>query len=78
MEVSNNIFDILKEELRKKELTIDVFCSNVLKISRHTGRPRELSLVLIEKKNFFFGFKTRHNPHETNFEKSDFLPFNPG
>ena len=34
MEVSNNIFDILKEELRKKELTIEVFCSNVLKISR--------------------------------------------
>ena len=34
MEVSNNIFEILKEELRKKELTIEVFCSNVLKISR--------------------------------------------
>jgi hypothetical protein len=33
MEVSNNIFGILKEELRKKELTIEVFCSNVLKIS---------------------------------------------
>ena len=24
MEVSNNIFDILKEELRKKELTVEV------------------------------------------------------
>ena len=34
MEVSNNIFDILKEEFRKKELTMEVFCSNVLKISR--------------------------------------------
>ena len=34
MEVSNNIFGILKEELRKKELTIEVFCSNVLKMSR--------------------------------------------
>ena len=34
MEVSNNIFEISKEELRKKELTIEVFCSNVLKISR--------------------------------------------
>ena len=33
MEVSNNIFEISKEELRKKELTIEVFCSNVLKIS---------------------------------------------
>ena len=34
MEVSNNIFEILKEELRKKELIIEVFCSNVLKISK--------------------------------------------
>ena len=32
MEVSNNIFGILKEEFRKKELTIEVFCSKVLKI----------------------------------------------
>ena len=33
MEVSN-IFDILKEEFRKQGLDIEVFCSNVLKISR--------------------------------------------
>ena len=31
MEVSNNIFEILKEESRNKELTIEVFCSNRLK-----------------------------------------------
>ena len=34
MEVSN-IFDILKEEFRKQGLDIGVFCTDVLKISRH-------------------------------------------
>ena len=58
MEVSNNIFEILKEELRKKELTIEVFCSNVLKISSKifdrlkkntVYRHKLLQLLMIKK-----------------------------
>ena len=34
MKISNNIFDILKEEFRKQGLDIGVFCTDVLKISK--------------------------------------------